>query len=216
MAVNTMVIDVPMLNAAPPLRVSVIVSRPPSSRIGVWRGISATTMALEMTSAAMTNTATASSSPSRRGRAGGAETGPFSDVPGAACLSAPGRLESMVRSLSGLQLRWAGAGIPAAPRAGRPARARARDTHPLAGRRHLRAVTEADRERAGLDLLRGAAHRQRDARRASRGGAHLQRPVPQVQDHAGVPRPAQGRLGLPRAGGRGRGGEGTRLHGQAG
>ena len=70
MTVNTIVIDVPMLNAAPPLRVSVIVSAPPSSRIGAWPGILATTMALEMTSAAMTNTATASSRPIRRGRAG--------------------------------------------------------------------------------------------------------------------------------------------------
>ena len=67
---NTIVIDVPMLNAAPPLRVSVIVSSPPSSRIGGWPGIRATTMALEMTSAAMTNTATASSRPTRRGRGG--------------------------------------------------------------------------------------------------------------------------------------------------
>src|ERR671924_1151028 len=70
MAVNTIVSDVPMLNAAPPLRVSVIVSAPPSSRIGGWPGIRATMMALEMTSAAMTNTATATSKPTRRGRGG--------------------------------------------------------------------------------------------------------------------------------------------------
>src|SRR4051795_5060408 len=70
MTVNTIVIDVPMLNAAPPLRVTVIVSAPPSSRIFGRPGIVATTMALEMTSAAMTNAATASSRPTRRGRAG--------------------------------------------------------------------------------------------------------------------------------------------------
>ena len=34
MAVNTIVIDVPMLKAAPPFRVRVIVSSPPSSRMG--------------------------------------------------------------------------------------------------------------------------------------------------------------------------------------
>src|SRR5436190_18379695 len=72
MTVNTIVIEVPMLNAAPPLRVSVIVSAPPSSRMFGWPGIVATTTALEMTSAAMTNAATASSSTTRRGRSGGA------------------------------------------------------------------------------------------------------------------------------------------------
>src|SRR6266513_58165 len=72
MTVNTIVIEVPMLNAAPPLRVSVIVRAPPSSRMFGWSGIVATTMALEMTSAAMTNAATASSSTTRRGRSGGA------------------------------------------------------------------------------------------------------------------------------------------------
>src|SRR6266700_2809398 len=82
MAVNTIVIDVPMLNAAPPLRVSVIVSRPPSNRIGAWPGILATTVALELTSAARTNTATASSKATRRDRAG-ESVSPFSDVPGA-------------------------------------------------------------------------------------------------------------------------------------
>src|SRR5260370_6848 len=70
MAVNTIVMDVPMLNAAPPFRVSVSVSSPPSSRIGRWSGIFATTMLLEMTSAAMTNTATPSNTATRRGIAG--------------------------------------------------------------------------------------------------------------------------------------------------
>src|SRR5260370_654793 len=39
MAVNTMVIEVPMLNAAPPLRVSVMVSSPPGRRIGGGAGL---------------------------------------------------------------------------------------------------------------------------------------------------------------------------------
>src|SRR6202453_4048056 len=77
MAVNTMVIEVPMLNAAPPLRIRVMVRKPPSRRIGGWLGIRATTMALEMTSAAMTNAATPSRRATRRGRLGGpaAESG---------------------------------------------------------------------------------------------------------------------------------------------
>src|SRR5262245_40526179 len=74
MAVKTIVIDVPMLNAAPPLRVSVIVSAPPSSRMGGWPGIRATMTALATMSAARTNTATASSKPTRRGRSGLAES----------------------------------------------------------------------------------------------------------------------------------------------
>src|SRR5215470_2118488 len=66
MAVNTMVMEVPMLNAAPPLRVRVMVSRPPSRRIGAWSGIRATTMALETISATRTNAATPSRRPTRR------------------------------------------------------------------------------------------------------------------------------------------------------
>src|SRR5580692_1497758 len=95
------------------------------------------------------------------------------------------------------ELRCAGAWIRAAPRAGRPARARARDTRPLAERGDLRAVAEADGGRPGLDLLRGTADRQRAAGRAPRRGADVQGPVPPVQDHAGFPRPAPGWLGLP-------------------
>src|ERR1700722_2680161 len=75
MAVNTMVIEVPMLNAAPPLRMSVMGSSPPSKRIGGCPGIRATTMALEMTSAAMTNPATPSRRPTRRARAAAATLG---------------------------------------------------------------------------------------------------------------------------------------------
>ncbi len=114
------------------------------------------------------------------------------------------------------ELRCAGAWIRAAPRAGRPARAGARDTRPLAGCGDLRAVAEADGGRAGLDLLRGAADRQRAAGRAPCRGADLQGPVPAVQDHAGPSRPAPGRVGLPRAAGRSRGGKRTRPDRQAG
>src|SRR4051812_20693238 len=70
MTVNTIVIDVPMLNAAPPLRVTVIVSAPPSSRISGGPGMGATGMAWEMTWAAMTTAAPARGGPTRRGRAG--------------------------------------------------------------------------------------------------------------------------------------------------
>src|SRR5581483_9906487 len=157
MTVNTIVIDVPMLNAAPPLRVSVIVRAPPSRRIFGWAGIVATTTALETTSAARTNRATASSSPTRRGRAA-----------------------FMRREL----IREVGAGIPAAPRPGRPARPGARDPRPLAGRGDIRAVAQADRGRTRVGLLRAAADRQRDGGRAPRGGPHLQGPVSPVQDHA--------------------------------
>ena len=57
-AVNTTVSEVPMLNAAPLLRISRSVSSPPSSRIGGWSDSWATTTALLITSAASTNTAT--------------------------------------------------------------------------------------------------------------------------------------------------------------
>src|ERR1700733_4865075 len=117
MTVNTIVIDPPMLNAAPPLRVSVIVSAPPSSRIFGWSAIVATTMALEMTSAAMTNAATASSSTTRRGRAGGEvwvlrEENGLSDrvipVPGFEPLPAQVDLPALEHEILG---RWRDAGI---------------------------------------------------------------------------------------------------------
>ena len=67
-----------------------------------------------------------------------------------------------------------------------------------------------------MDVLRGAADRQRHAGRAPHRGPGLQGPVPPVQDHAGVPRHPQGRLGLPRAARRGRRREGTRPFRQEG
>ena len=65
-----------------------------------------------------------------------------------------------------------------------------------------------------LDVLRGPADRQRQARRAPRRGPRLQGRLPAVQDHAGLPRGPQGRLGLPRPARRDRGREGARLHRQ--
>ena len=66
-----------------------------------------------------------------------------------------------------------------------------------------------------MDLLRGPADRQRHARHAPRRGAGLQGRLPALPDHEGLPRPPQGRLGLPRPAGRARGREGARLHRQA-
>ena len=69
----------------------------------------------------------------------------------------------------------------------------------------------ADRGRAPLDVLRGPADRQRHARDPPRRGPRLQGRLPPLQDHEGLPRAPQGRLGLPRpAGGAGRR-EGARL-----
>ncbi len=67
-----------------------------------------------------------------------------------------------------------------------------------------------------MDVLRGAADGERHAGRAPHRGPGLQGPLPAVQDHAGVPRHPQGRLGLPRAARRGRRGEGTRAVRQEG
>ena len=80
--------------------------------------------------------------------------------------------------------------------------------------RHLRAQPRADRRRRAVDVLRGPADRQRQARRPPRRGPRLQGRVPPVQDDAGLPRGPQGRLGLPRPAGRARGREGARLHRQ--
>ena len=49
---------------------------------------------------------------------------------------------------------------------------------------------------------------------APRRGARLQGRLPALPDDEGLPRPPQGRLGLPRPARRARGGEGARLHGQ--
>jgi hypothetical protein len=87
--VNTIVADVPMLNAAPLLRSRSRVRKPPSSRIGAWWASSWTTTILVTTSRASTNTATPMTTGSLRPRTGSvgseASVGPeASGVSGAA------------------------------------------------------------------------------------------------------------------------------------
>jgi hypothetical protein len=67
-----------------------------------------------------------------------------------------------------------------------------------------------------LGLLRGAAHRQRQARRAPRDQPRVQGPVPALQDDAGPPRHPQGRLGHARPAGRDRHRAAARVQEQAG
>ena len=62
---------------------------------------------------------------------------------------------------------------------------------------------------AAVDLLRGAADRQRPPRAPPRVGAGLQGPLPAVPDDAGSRRPPAGRLGQPRPAGGDRGREGA-------
>ncbi len=69
--VKTMVTEVPMLKAAPLLRNSRSVSRPPSRRTGSRCDRVATTMVLETRSATKTTAATVNSKPTRRGRDAG-------------------------------------------------------------------------------------------------------------------------------------------------
>ena len=69
---------------------------------------------------------------------------------------------------------------------------------------------------AGVGVLRGAADRQRHARRPPHRGAGLQGRLPPFPDDEGLPRRPQGRLGLPRPAGRAGGREGARLLRQAG
>ena len=84
----------------------------------------------------------------------------------------------------------------------------ARRPHPrvLEDSRHLPQEPRGPRRRAPVRLLRGAADGQRPARRASHHLAHLQGPLPALQDDARLPRAAQGRLGhaRPARGARGR------------
>ena len=84
----------------------------------------------------------------------------------------------------------------------------------VAGARRLRALAGRHRRRPAVRLLRGPADRQRHARHPPRRGAGVQGRVPALPHHEGLPRPAQGRLGLPRPAGRDRGREGARLHRQ--
>ena len=84
---------------------------------------------------------------------------------------------------------------------------RARRPHPrlLEGTQDLREEPRGPRRRAPLRLLRRTADRQRPPRRASHHLAHLQGPLPALQDDARLPRTAQGRLGHPRPAGGARG-----------
>ncbi len=66
-----------------------------------------------------------------------------------------------------------------------------------------------------MDLLRGPADRQRQARPPPRVGTDLQGPLLPLPHHAGPLRRPSSRLGLPRPAGRGRGREATRHRRQA-
>ena len=70
--------------------------------------------------------------------------------------------------------------------------------------------------RRGLELLRGAADRQRPPRLPPRPRPRLQGHLPPLPLDARLPGPAQGGLGLPRPPGRARGRKGARDHLQAG
>ena len=65
-----------------------------------------------------------------------------------------------------------------------------------------------------MGVLRGPADRERQTGHPPRVGPALQGPLPPVPHDAGQARRPQGRLGLPRAPGRGRGRKGARLLGQ--
>ena len=69
--------------------------------------------------------------------------------------------------------------------------------------------------RRAVGLLRGPADRQRPPGHPPRVGPRVQGPLPPLPDHARPARAPQGRLGLPRPPGRGRGREGARASRQA-
>ena len=69
----------------------------------------------------------------------------------------------------------------------------------MGSERHLRQVPRRPREGAtAWTFYEGPPDRQRHARHPPRRGPRLQGRLPAVQDHAGLPGRAQGRLGLPR------------------
>src|SRR5439155_520941 len=84
----------------------------------------------------------------------------------------------------------------------------------MEGGRHLPEVSAAARGPAPLCLLRGSAHRQREAGHPSHPGPRVQGPVRPLQDDAGLLRRAKGRLGHARPPGRDRGREETQHLGQ--
>ena len=107
-------------------------------------------------------------------------------------------------------------GVPFEPvAASRPGRARGVGAHAVGHRRRVRREPAPAQRRPGVGLLRGPAHRQRPARHPPRVGPAVQGPLPPVPHHAGAPRGPEGRLGLPRPPGRGRGREGARHPQQA-
>ena len=91
----------------------------------------------------------------------------------------------------------AGAGLVPGARGGGP--------RALAGAGDLPAQRGGAAGRAAVHVLRGAADGERDAGRAPRAGARLQGSDPALQDDAGLPRAAEGRLGHARATGGARG-----------
>ena len=89
------------------------------------------------------------------------------------------------------------------------------DPAAVGGRQGLRPVDGGHGGPPAVGLLRGTPDRQRPAGHAPHRGAGVQGRLPPVQDHAGVARPAPGRLGLPRPARRDRRRAGARLRGQA-
>src|SRR5438067_8860363 len=101
--------------------------------------------------------------------------------------------------------------VPGDAGPGRPAGTRTRGTRAVATAQRVRAVARGDDRWSAVDLLRRAAHSERQAGHAPRRGPRLQGPVPSLQDDEGLPRPAPRRLGLPRLAGRARGRETARV-----
>ena len=88
--------------------------------------------------------------------------------------------------------------VPPRPTPGGPPRPRARGARASGADKTFDKSLGAGRRPPALDLLRGPADRERPPRHPPRRGPRLQGRVPALQDHAGLPRRAEGRLGLPR------------------
>ena len=106
--------------------------------------------------------------------------------------------------------------VPPGHPAGRPARPRPRRTRVLARERCLRPLPRPQRRATAVGIQRGPSHGQRHAGNPPCRSPGVQGRLPALSHDEGLPRPTQGRLGLPRFAGRARGGEGTRVHGQEG
>ena len=96
------------------------------------------------------------------------------------------------------------------PRQARPSRPRGVDRQPVAGERHLPKVARSAPRGTSVRVLRGAAHRQRDATPGPLPDPHDQRPLPPVPDDAGAVLRAEGGLGHAWSARRGRSLQGTR------